>query len=161
MEKTIQHLFAYHVWGTEKMLRHLEDKAEGFYNLEITSVFPSIKAVVDHVLEVDDLWFSRMIGRTAGVILTESPKEAREKFSVLHEEITAYLNSVDPLENITYKTSQGETFQNSVEELITHLVNHGTYHRGNLSAMLRQQGIPGGSTDYIYFLRENSLKSKQ
>ena len=37
-------------------------------------------------------------------------------------------------------------------DLIHHVVNHGTYHRGNISAMLHQQGERGIPTDYVYFL---------
>ncbi|MFC7371050.1 DinB family protein [Fictibacillus iocasae] len=154
MEQSIQQLFAYHVWATEKMMQHLETEAAVVFNKEIVSVFPSIKAVVDHLIEVEYLWFSRMTGRDACAVYPESPNEARQKLSTLHEEMTFYINSVVASEVIMYNTSQGEAFQNTVEELFIHLVNHGTYHRGNLSAMLRQQGIPGASTDYIYYLRE-------
>ncbi|MBE3554365.1 MAG: hypothetical protein IMW85_05085 [Thermicanus sp.] len=50
--------------------------------------------------------------------------------------------------------SKGERFTNHLEEIIHHIVNHGTYHRGNIAAMVRQLGQTGVSTDYIDDLRE-------
>jgi uncharacterized damage-inducible protein DinB len=40
----------------------------------------------------------------------------------------------------------------SVSELVPHVVNHGTYHRGNITAMLRQMGYASVSTDYGIYL---------
>lgn len=41
-----------------------------------------------------------------------------------------------------------------ISDLVRHVVNHGTYHRGNITAMLRQQGHPGVPTDYVFYLYE-------
>ncbi len=38
--------------------------------------------------------------------------------------------------------------------ILNHVVNHGTYHRGNVTAMLRQQGYAGVATDYLFFLMD-------
>lgn len=40
-------------------------------------------------------------------------------------------------------------------ELVQHVVNHGTYHRGNLTAMIRQQGYSSVSKDYVFYLSDN------
>lgn len=57
---------------------------------------------------------------------------------------------------VSYKTLDGKEFKNTVEEVVTHCMNHGTYHRGQLITMLRQAGhTKVGSTDYIRFAREN------
>ncbi|WP_313897918.1 DinB family protein [Brevibacillus sp. FSL L8-0520] len=41
-----------------------------------------------------------------------------------------------------------------------HVVNHGTYHRGNIAAMLRQQGYAGVPTDYVFYLYELSQQAQ-
>ncbi len=44
--------------------------------------------------------------------------------------------------------------ETQLSELVQHVVNHGTYHRGNFTTMLRQLGHQGASTDYIFYLYE-------
>ena len=46
------------------------------------------------------------------------------------------------------------TLESTYADIILHVVNHGTYHRGNVTAMLRQLGHPGVPTDYVYYLYE-------
>ena len=46
------------------------------------------------------------------------------------------------------------TLESTYADTILHVVNHGTYHRGNVTAMLRQLGHSGVPTDYMYYLYE-------
>ncbi|GAA3314557.1 hypothetical protein GCM10020331_007380 [Ectobacillus funiculus] len=46
-------------------------------------------------------------------------------------------------------------------ELVQHVVNHGTYHRGNITAMLRQLGYPGVMTDYVVYLYAMNMKKSR
>lgn len=85
-----------------------------------------------------------------------SIEEAVEKFLELNEKMIHFIqNHYESLPEIHYVNSSGEKFRNSLDELVRHLTNHGTYHRGNISTMIRQQGFEGVPTDYIFFLRTN------
>jgi uncharacterized damage-inducible protein DinB len=65
-----------------------------------------------------------------------------------------FLDLKDDFEQpVIYTNTKGERFRNSIREIVYHIVNHGTYHRGNIAAMIRQLGYQGVSTDYIYYLR--------
>ena len=55
---------------------------------------------------------------------------------------------------ITYQNSKGKKFVNSVEEILFHISNHFTHHKGQIIADLRQNGIEPVITDYIYFKRK-------
>ncbi|WP_421382266.1 DinB family protein [Bacillus salacetis] len=153
----ISQLFDYHAWATDKLLVYIEKEVPQSFSTQIESVFPSVKETFQHLYEVDCLWYDRMneaFHNDDSKVLS-SPEEYRAAFQELHQEILGFIKDTEDLENlINYRTSNGEKFTNSLEDLLQHLVNHGTYHRGNISAMLRQQGYPGHSTDYIYFLRE-------
>jgi uncharacterized damage-inducible protein DinB len=61
---------------------------------------------------------------------------------------------------MTIEHPQYGRLDTSISEIVQHVVNHGTYHRGNLTAMLRQQGHPGIATDYLFYLleRQQSLR---
>lgn len=149
-------LFNYHAWATDKLLCYIETEVPDSFSAEITSVFPSIAETFQHQYEVDCLWYGRMNKNYSikGEHLS-SPQDYRKAFQELHQEIESFIADSSNLNRkVRYSTSTGEEFTNDEEELLQHLVNHGTYHRGNISAMLRQQGHPGCSTDYIYYLRE-------
>jgi uncharacterized damage-inducible protein DinB len=47
----------------------------------------------------------------------------------------------------------GDTYTNSVQEILFHIINHSTYHRGQIMAQLRESGLEAISTDYIFYKR--------
>jgi uncharacterized damage-inducible protein DinB len=64
----------------------------------------------------------------------------------------AWAGAQDPNRVIEYKNLKGDAFAKPVWEILLHVVNHGTYHRGQIAAMLRQLGHVPPSTDFIYFV---------
>ncbi|MBO1514519.1 DinB family protein [Metabacillus bambusae] len=149
------HQYAYHKWATLKVIHHVGQLPEELYTQKIKSVFPSINDTFKHMVEVDEIWFSRL----KGMEIANRQFLKREDLLVQYENLLT--NFEDFLKGeedfgriIQYCNSGGEIFKNTVYELVQHVVNHGTYHRGNLSAMLRQINSQTVATDYIYFLRE-------
>jgi uncharacterized damage-inducible protein DinB len=143
----------YHIWATNKLLSYLRSLPEEIFHKELQSVFPSVERTLYHLYEVDALWFSRLMQQE---ILVEvdtfsSVSECLTYFQTLHTEMANWKYRDN---TISYKTSIGDACQNTTEEILYHIVNHGTYHRGNITAMLWQLGENGMSTDYIYYLRE-------
>ncbi|MFX3625357.1 MAG: DinB family protein [Ectobacillus sp.] len=154
----LRSLFSYHRWATAKLLKHLCQLPESIVFQEIQSVFPSIIKTLEHVYDVDVLWFSRIKGTPiVSNISFSSINEAKEKFGALHEEMELFYEKINGFDKVAYSNSAGEMFVNTAKELVQHIVNHGTYHRGNITAMLWQTGQRGASTDYIFYLRESEL----
>jgi uncharacterized damage-inducible protein DinB len=63
---------------------------------------------------------------------------------------------VDPEQVIEYKSFAGDPFTNPLGQIVRHVVNHGTYHRGQVATMLRQLGAQAVSSDLIGFYRERN-----
>ncbi|MGH7554230.1 MAG: DinB family protein, partial [Longimicrobiales bacterium] len=57
---------------------------------------------------------------------------------------------------IDYRNTQGQPFSNLLGDLMRHVVNHSTYHRGQVATMLRQLGEAAVSTDLVLFYRERA-----
>jgi len=55
---------------------------------------------------------------------------------------------------LIYKTMEGKQFSNILWQMMQHLINHSTYHRGQVVTMLRQLGVKPIGTDLITFYRE-------
>jgi uncharacterized damage-inducible protein DinB len=154
----MKQLYDYHFWANERMLEHLALYPE-IFTRPAAGPFPSIGRTFEHIYDVDRLWFSRMkkAGGTAG---TEThfttAMEAKKAFANLQKEVSDFLlTEPDGHKIIKYQDKKGVSFENTLTELITHIVNHGTSHRGNVAVMLHQAGYGSCPTDFIYFLRDN------
>lgn len=158
MKKLALPFFYYHLWANEQWIEHLRKLPEEIVYKEVNSVFPSISQTFSHMYAVDELWFFRIKGKSLDSIESKqfnTTQEIKDAFTALHNEMLEFLRLKDDWEElVVYYNTKGQCFRNSILEIIHHIVNHGTYHRGNISAMIRQLGYPGVSTDYIYYLRE-------
>ncbi len=151
----------YHIWAAKKMVSYLHTLPKEIYHKRVQSVFPSIERTLFHLYEVDALWFSRLQQQPYLIELESfhSVEECLSHFEKLHREMLEWRLSIDDIKKkISYENSLGEAFENTAEEILYHIVNHGTYHRGNITAILWQLGEKGVSTDYIYYLRERETE---
>lgn len=55
---------------------------------------------------------------------------------------------------ITYQNVKGETYEQPLQDLLFHILNHSTYHRGQIAMLLREAGYTPPATDFVYFNRE-------
>lgn len=156
MNKSEQ-MFSYHVWATERLLTFIDMNCPELYAENVESVFPSIRATFEHIYEIDRSWFTRINGNEVEMeaALCTTALGAKTSLSKLHSKMLQYFNNSDSSLAITYHNSTGAKFVNTLDDLLVHLANHGTYHRGNITAMLHSLGHKSISTDYIYYLRES------
>ncbi len=81
----------------------------------------------------------------------------RSRWSELEAERGTFLDSLTAARleaDLSYRNTRGETFSAPLRDLLLHVVNHGTYHRGQVVNQLRQLGRPGVSTDLVVYQRE-------
>ena len=156
MNKTIA-LYDYNVWANERILNHLKSLPVEVFSCQVGNVFPSIAIALGHIAAVDEVWFYRMKAESPLSIDTNqfnNIDEAWNYFNKLHYEVKEFLLKKEDLEAaVTYKNTRGMEFNNTISEIVQHMVNHGTYHRGNITSILRQIEYSGISTDYIEYLR--------
>ena len=114
-----------------------------------------------HILGSEHTWLSRIYGTAKRVdvwpvlTLDECEQLSTENvatFSDLVSRLTA-----DLLEKpITYRNSAGEQYTSSVEDILTHVAMHGSYHRGQVAQAMRLAGLEPIETDFIVFQRVTS-----
>ncbi|MPQ25047.1 DinB family protein [Bacillus paralicheniformis] len=161
--RALKHL-DYHNWANQRMLSHLKSLPEEVFTREIKSVFHSVSEVVTHMCMADALWLKVISGaayeeaKQTGMRLKEELKGKKiDDFVSIFQDTarqyeTFFENLEDPDGEITIAHPAFGEIKTPVSELLHHVVNHGTYHRGNISAMLRQMGEAGVPTDYVYYL---------
>ena len=68
----------------------------------------------------------------------------------------AGLSEADWSREASYKTLAGKPFNTPLWQIVLHVVNHGSYHRGQVTNMLRQLGVKPVNLDLVRFYRENA-----
>lgn len=162
MDHSLQ-LYQYHLWANKTIFNHLKEIPET-YSKEVNSVFSSVKEVLYHLYQVDYIWLRTISGDPFEDIAASIPQlkeenadntieEMEEAFDNLAEKYKAFINDqVDMNSHISIHHPKYGTLNTTYAELIQHVVNHGTYHRGNITAILRQLGYTGVPTDYVSYL---------
>ncbi len=114
------------------------------------------KKVMVHMLYAQWVWLRRCVVATGTKInVPEEPLEPSEAaFQLFHQAWTTLLSNADPQTAITYSRSDGPQFQNTLQEISLQVLNHGTYHRGQLRALAESAAIDFPETDLIRYLRE-------
>jgi uncharacterized damage-inducible protein DinB len=156
MNKLALQLLDYHGWANTQVIKHLSGLPTELFHAEVKNVFSSISHMLGHLASVDKVWYSRIIGKSLndiGVRRYQTLKEAEESLVNVNNQMKEVVSAKKIDEVIEYQNTKGDLFNNTLLEVVHHVVNHGTYHRGNISSMIRQLGYDGVSTDYIVFLR--------
>lgn len=157
-------LFAYNRWANDRMLASLEPVAPADLTRDLGASFPSLMATAAHIAAAEWVWLSRWKGVNPRAMpeWASAPTELpalKAKFAELEAERTAYLGTLAEAalaQPLSYTFFNGTQDARPLAVQFQHLVNHGTYHRGQVAAMLRQIGATPASTDYIRFARENT-----
>jgi len=156
-------MYHYHVWANAKVLHHLGILPKEVLTQQMQSVFSSIKDVLGHMYIVDNVWLRALSGEGATIpgmlpVWQEELAEADlDKFRALFDSLTPRYESFfaqhpDLAVMSDFPHPTFGKLRASYSEIVHHIVNHGTYHRGNITAMLRQLGYDGPSTDYVFYL---------
>lgn len=166
MEQQFTKIYDYHVWSNKRVFAKLKEVPEEILQEKIQSVFPTILDAIKHVYTVDVVWFHVILGKSydeIGALMGELSEEinsmnftdfenAYQTIAKRYEDFLSNFGGKD--QSIIIEHPQFGKLESTVSELVQHVSNHGTYHRGNITAMLRQLGYPGASTDYIFYLYE-------
>jgi uncharacterized damage-inducible protein DinB len=111
-----------------------------------------------HTLGAAEVWLSRLQARERRVAVwpSLSPQECAALKTQLASEYAALLAQLSEEEldrPVSYETTDGRAFTNSVGEILTHAAMHGQYHRGKVNLLLRQEQMTPAPVDLIAFLR--------
>lgn len=158
-------LYHYHRWANEQVIQHLKTLPAASLQQKLDSVFPTVNAVLVHIYRADYIWLHVLYGETFEQIVSQFDQfekldgdfEAIEhRMTELDKEYSEFLKEMENPEGpISISHPRMGTLQTTYADVIRHVVNHGTYHRGNITAMLHQMGYKGVPTDYIFLDRKS------
>ena len=161
MAYTIKDHLDYNLWANRLLAEKIQSVDEELLNRPLKSSFPSVAKTILHLWDSQVIWLSRLKGESTFIRPSESFKGT--KYEMLAgliastEVIKSFIESKSPeflLQKISYKNLRGGEENDQVTEILHHIVNHGTYHRGQIITLLREVGVTDlVNTDLIRFTR--------
>ncbi len=111
--------------------------------------------LLSHILNAQLIWLARIQGsKVMPGAWDEYPLEHLAELNDLaHQKGQELLKEIDLSQLINYTNSKGQVFENSIADILYHIVNHGTYHRGQMAYLLRDWGEAVPPTDFVVFKR--------
>ncbi|MGH9399536.1 MAG: DinB family protein [Thermoanaerobaculia bacterium] len=159
----IARFFAYGRWARSKVLEPVASLTAEEYARPIGGSFGSVQATLAHLYGADWVWLERWQGRSPRSLPASQEVPTlpalREKWQQVEDGQKAFvarLTSEQLAGPLSYVNFKGDTFTYPLGEVMIHVANHGTYHRGQVATLLRQLGKTPVSTDYLLFLDAGS-----
>jgi uncharacterized damage-inducible protein DinB len=127
---------------------------------DLGSSFPSVQGTLAHLIGADWIWLERWRGSSPTAQPgwdTRTHAALAARFAEIGRDQKAFLDGLSEADVdrvVSYRALNGAPYANPLGELCRHVVNHGTYHRGQVATLLRQLGVKPPQTDLILYYRE-------
>jgi uncharacterized damage-inducible protein DinB len=148
--KDFLRMFDYDSWANRECLAAMRGAAD--------SVSPDIVGRMAHILATQKLWLERILNHPQS--LPVWPGSTIEECMALADEMPlAWENYIGqfsdrPLDhNVKYRNSKGEPWSSRVDDILTHVLFHSAYHRGQIALHMRASGLAPAYTDFIHAVR--------
>ena len=160
----LRRLLDYHYWARDRILEAAEHLSPEQYTKELGSSFKSVRDTLVHVYSADWVWNSRWHGVSPMAMIPygDYPDVAsvRRAWQTVEQEVRELFRDLDAdgiAREMDYKLMSGLESRSVLWQMAQHVVNHGSYHRGQVTTMIRQLGgTPPKSMDLITFYREHA-----
>lgn len=150
MKDHFLHLFEYNDWANKLVLNAISDSRISdqriflLFSHTIIAQILWLNRVNQEKYEFKDFW--QLLSREEMDNLSKRSTDNWKSFIKTKQE-------VDLQSEVSYVNSKGKSYKNTLAQIMTHVINHSTYHRAQISARLRGEGITPPLTDYIAFFR--------
>lgn len=148
-----QRLFQYDDWANRETLRSLE-----------AIINPSVRSLkfMAHIVAAESLWHARLrqlpqpMAVWPKLDLNDAASQLLQLKSLWHKYLSE-LNANRLNDSVEYTNTKGERYSNSIADILTHVVMHSGYHRGQIAAEVRTNGGEPAYTDFIHAVRQGFI----
>ena len=158
----IKTLHTYNSWADNRIFDAVSRLAEDQYMKDMKNSHGGIHTTLIHLVGAEKVWLERFQGEPQPFLSQNPPKSLSELMAVWEKvdyNTAKWLGSMADKkmnETFTMKTQKGDVLTHIYWQAFQHLVNHSSYHRGQIVTMLRQLGAKPPTTDLILFYRETA-----
>lgn len=158
----IQQLYDYNAWANRRVITAAEKLTPGQFLKPLHSSFSSVRDTLAHIYGAEFIWLERFQGGSPPMPQADRFPDLntlRAAWDELERSLLEFAGGLTQLAldtELEYKTFTMGIVRNPLSHAMQHLVNHSTYHRGQVTTLLRQHGVEAVSTDLIRFYREQA-----
>ena len=160
----VRTLHAYNCWANRRILELTATLTDEQFTRDLRSSHGGIHGTLVHAFGAEQTWLNRWKGNSP--VSFPSPSDIptlealRERWSAIEREQQSFIDSLktdeDLSKNLTYKDLKGNSYTQPLFQTVQQVLNHATYHRGQVVTMFRQLGVKPVNTDIIAWYRQNN-----
>ena len=156
--ETIREFYGYNRWANARSLQASSTVSPADFTKEVGGSFASLRGTLAHMYGAEWIWLERWGGTSPRKLpfALDFPdvETIRSRWQDVEREQKEFLGGLDQgrlAEVISYVNLKGEAFAYPLRRMLQHVVNHSTYHRGQVATLLRQLGATPLSTDLLLY----------
>jgi len=161
-------LLDYHYWARDRLLDAVVPLPADQLTRDLGSSFKSVRDTLAHIYSAEWAWYSRWVGRSPTALMPPDTfadvAAIRAAWTELEGNVRTFVDELgEPgiTRVLEFKMINGEPRSAPFWQMVQHVVNHASYHRGQVTTMLRQLGAaPPKSMDLIAFYRLSGLSGR-
>lgn len=162
----VRTLFAFNRWANDRILDAVSPLNLNEFTRDLRTSHVSVRGTLVHMLWAEWIWFRRWEGESPKILISDDEYEDVEAIASqwhdLDRERQRFLETLTDagLERVFgYENRQDEHWEYSLVSSMQHVVNHSSYHRGQVVTLLRQLGKTPPATDFLVFFDEGRGKA--
>ncbi len=164
---TLRELLDYNYWARDRQLEACAALSGEAFLRPVGGSFSSMRDTLAHMAAVEWLWLERWRGRSPKSMLPpgDFPNlvALAQRWRAIESELRQYVAGLDD-ETLarpqTYVSTRGESWTYPLWRMVHHLLNHQSYHRGQVTTLLRVLGAEPARVDYLVALDAGILRAK-
>ncbi len=159
-------LIEYTKWANHRVVRAAATLGVSDYKRDLGSSYGGVRGTLAHILGAEWIWLERWKGVSPPRLPDEGEfpdiLDLRSRWKAIEEHRDSWFKNLSEAavrQRISYRNLEGKSFEAPLWQLIQHVANHSTYHRGQVVTMLRMLGAKAVSTDLVLWDRERAAKA--
>lgn len=158
----IRELYAYNRWANARALDIAATLTHDEQHRQLGTSYDSVLGTLVHILWAEWVWLGRWRPHAPGDLNPQSTSdllELRQRWAAFESEQTRFVSKLvnnDLVRMISYENPPGTPWSYSLQHMLQHVVNHSTYHRGQLTSMFRTLGATPRPFDFLVYFDERA-----
>ena len=154
---SVYHLLDYDSWATAKLLEAVQSLSPEQFVLEFAGSLSSVRQQFAHLLSVTDRYCARLAHEAVPDVTPEDfamPGDLITYEAQMRRRLHDFIGGLaeDDLGAVQEHQTRRGSYRATVEQTLQHMVNHATYHRGQVACLLKLHGVDFADTDFIIWL---------
>ena len=154
----IRELYDYNHWANQRVLSAMTPLTDDMFTRNMGNSFVSLRDTLAHILGAEWIWLERWLGRSPRALLSASDfptlQALQRSWAAVRLDQNQYIQTLVPdrlNDDVSYTNTRGERYSYALWRQMLHVLNHSSYHRGQVTTLLRQMGAEPAGTDLLVY----------